>query len=115
KAAGADATGMRTRAVKDGNRNYVLNGEKWFSSSASVADIAVVMALTDPEAPRHQRHSTFIVELPNPAYDIKRNIPTMAEHSRLGELMGATHSEVEIKDLVVPEENLLGGEGRGFA
>ena len=49
KAAGADATGMQTTAVKDGNENYVLNGEKWFSSSASVADMALVMAKTDPE------------------------------------------------------------------
>ena len=40
KAAGADATGMQTTAVKDGNENYILNGEKWFSSSASVADMA---------------------------------------------------------------------------
>ncbi|MET0274485.1 MAG: acyl-CoA dehydrogenase family protein, partial [Phenylobacterium sp.] len=46
KAAGADATGMRTTAVKDGNENYVLNGEKWFSSAASAADLAVVMART---------------------------------------------------------------------
>ena len=44
KAAGADATGMQTTAVKDGNENYILNGEKWFSSSASVADMALVMA-----------------------------------------------------------------------
>src|SRR5215831_2896177 len=43
KAAGADATGMQTSAVKDGNENYILNGEKWFSSSASVADLALVM------------------------------------------------------------------------
>ena len=78
KAAGADATGMQTRAVKDGNENYVLNGEKWFSSAASVADMALVMAKTDPDAPRHQRYSTFIVELPNPGYNIKRNIKTMA-------------------------------------
>jgi acyl-CoA dehydrogenase len=78
KAAGADATGMQTRAVKDGNENYILNGEKWFSSAASVADMALVMAMTDPDAPRHQRYSTFIVELPNPGYKIKRDIPTMA-------------------------------------
>ena len=44
KAAGADATGMQTTAVKDGNENYILNGEKWFSSSASVADMALVIA-----------------------------------------------------------------------
>ena len=78
KAAGADATGMQTPAVKDGNENYILNGEKWFSSSASVADMALVMAKTDPNAPRHKQYSTFIVELPNPGYKIKRNIKNMA-------------------------------------
>ena len=114
KAAGADATGMQTRAVKDGNENYVLNGEKWFSSAASVADLAVVMAMTDPDAPRHQRYSTFIVELPNPGYNIKRDIKTMAIEGPLSHILGGGHSEVEIKDLVVPAENLLGGEGQGF-
>jgi acyl-CoA dehydrogenase len=114
KAAGADATGMQTRAVKDGNENYILNGEKWFSSAAKAADIAVVMAMTDPEAPRHQRYSTFIVELPNPGYIIKRDIGTMAVHGPLSEIMGGGHSEVDIKDLVIPAENLLGGEGQGF-
>ncbi len=114
KAAGADATGMQTRAVKDGNENYVLNGEKWFSSAASAADIAVVMAMTDPDAPRHQRYSTFIVDLPNPGYVIKRDIETMAVHGPLSSVMGGGHSEIEIKDLVVPAENLLGGEGQGF-
>jgi acyl-CoA dehydrogenase len=114
KAAGADATGMQTRAVKDGNENYILNGEKWFSSAASVADIALVMAMTDPDAPRHQRYSTFIVELPNPGYHIVRDIETMAVHGPLTEILGGGHSEVEIKDLVIPAENLLGGEGNGF-
>ena len=114
KAAGADATGMQTRAVKDGNENYVINGEKWFSSAASVADIALVMAKTDPDAPRHQRFSTFIVELPNPGYRIVRDIKTMAAETPLSHIMGGGHAEVEIKDLVVPAENLLGGEGNGF-
>lgn len=115
KAAGADATGMQTRAEKDGKGNYVLNGEKWYSSSANVADIAVVMAKTNPEAPRHQQFSTFIVELPNPGYRIIRNIPTMAIHKDYQEAMGAAHCEIAIEDLIVPEENLLGGEGQGFA
>ncbi|HZZ69791.1 MAG TPA: acyl-CoA dehydrogenase family protein, partial [Phenylobacterium sp.] len=114
KASGADATGMRTSAVKDGNENYILNGEKWFSSAASAADLALVMARTDPDAPRHQQFSTFIVELPNPGYRIKRDIPTMGVHGPLAEVMGGGHAEIEIKDLVVPAENLLGGEGRGF-
>ncbi len=114
KAAGADATGMRTTAVKDGNENYILNGEKWFSSAASVADIALVMARTDPDAPRHQQFSTFIVELPNPGYRIVRDIETMAAEGPLSHILGGGHSEVEIKDLVIPAENLLGGEGNGF-
>ena len=114
KASGADATGMQTRAEKKGNETYVLNGEKWFSSAASAADLALVMAMTDPEAPRHQRYSTFIVELPNPGYKIKRDIQTMAAEGPLSHIMGGGHAEIEIKDLEVPAENLLGGEGRGF-
>ncbi len=113
KAAGADATGMQTRAVRDGD-NWILNGEKWFSSAASVADIAVVMAKTNPDAPRHQQFSTFIVELPNPGYRIVRDIPTMAIEGPLSHVLGGGHSEIEIKDLVVPNDNLLGGEGQGF-
>src|SRR5215468_4660940 len=107
KAAGADATGMRTTAVKDGNSNYILNGEKWFSSAASAADIAVVMARTDPDAPRHQQFSTFIVELPDPGYKIKRDIPTMAAEGPLSHILGGGHAEIEIKDLEVPAQNLL--------
>ncbi len=114
KASGADATGMRTMAVKDGNENYVLNGEKWFSSAASAADLALVMARTDTEGPRHQQFSTFIVELPTPGYRIKRDIQTMAAESPLSHIMGGGHAEIEIKDLVVPAENIVGGEGRGF-
>jgi acyl-CoA dehydrogenase len=114
KAAGADATGMQTRAEKKGNESYLLNGEKWFSSAASAADIALVMAKTDPDAPRHRQFSTFLVELPNPGYRIKRDIPTMAAEGPLSHIMGGGHSEIEIKDLEVPAENLLGGEGNGF-
>ena len=114
KAAGADATGMQTKAEKKGNSAYVLNGEKWFSSAASVADIALVMAKTNPDAPRHQQFSTFLVELPNPGYKIKRNIKTMAAEGPLSHVLGGGHAEIEIKDLEVPAENLLGGEGNGF-
>jgi len=114
KAAGADATGMQTRAEKKGNDAYILNGEKWFSSAASVADVALVMAKTDPNAPRHKQFSTFLVELPNPGYKIKRNIPTMALEGPLSHILGGGHAEIEIKDLEVPAENLLGGEGNGF-
>jgi acyl-CoA dehydrogenase len=115
KASGADATGMQTSAVKDGNENYILNGEKWFSSSASVADIAFVMAKTDPSAPRHKQFSTFLVELPNPGYKIKRNIKNMAIEGPHYDKLAGGHSEIEIKDLKVSAQDLLGGEGNGFA
>ena len=114
KASGADATGMQTRAERKGNDAYVLNGEKWFSSAASVADIALVMAKTDPSAPRHKQFSTFLVELPNPGYKIKRDIPTMAMEGPLSHILGGGHAEVEINNLEIPAENLLGGEGNGF-
>src|SRR5262252_10047242 len=114
KAAGADATGMQTSAVKDGNENYILNGEKWFSSSASVANLALVMAKTDRNAPRHRQYSTFIVELPNPGYRIKRNIKNMAIEGPHYDKVAGGHSEIEIRDLKVPADNLVGGEGNGF-
>src|SRR5258707_12583350 len=114
KAAGADATGMQTTAVKDGNENYILNGEKWFSSSASVADMALGMAKTDPNAPRHKQYSTFIVELPNPRYNIKRNIKNMAIEGPHYDQLSRGPSEIEIRGFKVPADNLLGGEGNGF-
>jgi acyl-CoA dehydrogenase len=81
RAAGADATGMQTRAVRQGDQ-WVLNGEKWFASSASISQLALVMAKTDPDAPRHRQFSTFLVELPDPGYQIIRNIPVMGEGLR---------------------------------
>ena len=113
KAAGADATGMQTTAVLDGDE-WVLNGEKWFSSSASVADIALVMAKTDPDAPRHEQYSTFLVELPNSGYEILRNIETMQPHTDLGLKLGGSHSEIKIENLRLPRENILGSCGQGF-
>ena len=112
RAAGSDATGMQTAAVRDGD-NWILNGEKWFSSMASISDMVVIVAKTNPEAPRHQQFSQFIVELPNPGYQILRNIATPTSGLRDEETYGG-HAEVRIKDLVVPHENLLGGEGNGF-
>ncbi len=116
RAAGADATGIRTTAVRAGD-HWVLNGEKWFSSGASISQLALVMARTDADAPRHAQFTTFLVELPNPGYEIVRNIPVMGEEAERryhGEVtMG--HAEVRIRDLVVPDANVLGGVGQGFS
>ena len=116
RAAGSDATGMRTTAVRDGE-DWVLNGEKWFSSSASTSDYALVMARTDPDAPRHRQFSTFLVELPDPGYQIIRDVPTLheaVERRYPGESTGG-HAEVRIRDLRVPQCNVIGEVGGGFA
>jgi acyl-CoA dehydrogenase len=116
RAAGADATGMQTPAVLEGDE-WVLNGEKWFASSASISQLALVMAKTDPDAPRHRQFSTFLVELPNPGYRIVRDIPVMGEHDHKrykDEVVGG-HAEVRIENLRVPARNLLGGRGQGFS
>jgi len=116
RAAGSDATGMRTTAVRDGD-HWVLNGEKWFASSAGISQLALVMARTDPDAARHEQFTTFLVELPDPGYQIVRNIPVMGEHAtaRFEDEVTGGHAEVRITDLVVPDENVLGGVGQGFA
>ena len=116
RAAGSDATGMRTRAVRDGD-SWVLNGEKWFASGASGADLALVMALTDPDAPRHRRYTTLLVELPSSGFRILRDIPTLGEQvtPRYNGESVIGHAEVRIENLRVPYENVLGGLGGGFA
>ncbi len=116
RAAGADATGMQTTAVRDGD-NWILNGEKWFSSGASRASLALVMAKTDPDAPRHRQFSTFLVELPDPGYRIVRDIPVLSEglEPRFENETVMGHAEVAIENLVVPHENVLGGVGEGFS
>jgi acyl-CoA dehydrogenase len=91
----------------------VINGHKWFSSNASIADFLIVMAVTDPEARPHQRASMLIVPTETPGVNILRDVPTM-EHpqERFGRLGG--HAEIRYEDVRVPAGNLLGGEGEGF-
>ena len=109
--AGSNPTWMSTTAVRDGDQ-YVLNGHKWFTTAAEGAAFAVVMAVTNPEAEsRHARASQIIVPLDTPGFHIERNISVM------GEAHGGwnSHAEVWFEDVRVPQENLIGEEGKGFA
>jgi acyl-CoA dehydrogenase len=110
--AGSDPTQLRTRAVREGEE-WVINGRKWFSSNASIADFLIVMALTDPDARPHQRASMLIVPADTPGVNILRDVPTM-EHPQesFGKLGG--HAEIVYEDVRVPADALLGGEGEGF-
>ncbi|HMD52812.1 MAG TPA: acyl-CoA dehydrogenase family protein [Solirubrobacteraceae bacterium] len=110
--AGSDPTQLQTRAVRDGE-GYVINGRKWFSSNASIADFLIVMAVTDPDARPHQRATMLIVPTDAPGVEILRDVPTM-EHPQeeFGKLGG--HAEIVYEDVRVPVACRLGAEGEGF-
>ncbi len=103
--AGSDASGTRTTAVRDGNE-WVLNGSKTFTTNGSVADIAVCMASTEPEAGAHGI-SAFLVERGTPGFRSGR------KERKMGHRASDT-SEMVFEDCRVPAANLLGAEGDGF-
>jgi acyl-CoA dehydrogenase len=109
---GSDPTQLAARAVRDGD-GYVISGHKWFTSNGSIADFLIVMAVTDPDAPPHQRASMFIVPVGTPGVEIVRDVGTM-EHpeSRFGVLGG--HTDIVYRDVRVGRDALLGEEGEGF-
>ncbi|MFC4949842.1 acyl-CoA dehydrogenase family protein [Pseudonocardia sp. GCM10023141] len=110
--ASSDATNIGTRIVRDGS-DYVINGRKWWITGAMnpEAAIFIVMGKTDPEAARHQQQSMILVPRDAPGVNIKRGMRVLGydDHSHGG------HAEIEFTDVRVPVENLIGGEGDGFA
>lgn len=106
---GSNPTMMGTTAVKDGD-DYIINGQKWFTSSADGADVAIVMAITDPDAPIYQRASMILVPTDTPGFNLVRNVSVMG-HAGAGH---ASHGEVIYQSCRVPQTNLLGPEGSGF-
>ncbi|MGH2900263.1 MAG: acyl-CoA dehydrogenase family protein, partial [Solirubrobacteraceae bacterium] len=113
--AGSDPTTLQTTATLDPQTSeWVIDGHKWFSTNASVADFLIVMAVTDPGARPHERASMLIVPAGTPGVRILRDVPTM-EHSgeHLGRLGG--HAEILYENVRVPRDSLLGARGAGFA
>ncbi len=108
--AGSNPTWLLTTAEKDGDE-YVINGQKWYTSSADGAAFTIVMAETNPEAEsRHMRASMIIVPLDAPGFNLVRNISIMGH---VGEGY-PSHAEVAYQNCRVPQKNILGGEGMGF-
>ncbi|MHA1961793.1 MAG: acyl-CoA dehydrogenase family protein [Candidatus Thorarchaeota archaeon] len=103
---GSDVAGIRTRVKKDGS-HYILNGSKFWITNASHADYFTVFASLDP-AKRHKALCAFIVDADTPG------LRTGPPVEKMGHRASST-SAVIFKDVKVPEENLLGEEGRGFA
>src|SRR5262245_60411618 len=106
---GSNPTMLSCRAVRDGD-HYVIDGHKWFTSSAEGAAFAIVMAVTDPDASPHMRASMIIVPTDAPGFDLVRNIKIMGDAGS----GWASHAEIWYRGVRVPVTNLLGAEGSGF-
>ena len=106
--AGSDPAQFTCRAWKDGGE-WVIDGEKWFSSNLRYAEFAIVMAVTDPDVPVYQGTSMFLVPTSTPGVNIIRNVGLGAEKEGEG-----SHAYVRYDHVRVPAENLLGGEGQAF-
>lgn len=105
--AGSDLAGIRTTAVKKGDY-YILNGEKTFITNGIHADLIVVVCKTDPKAqPPHKGISLLVVERDTPGFSRGRKLEKVGLRSQ-------DTAELIFEDAVVPAENLLGEEGKGF-
>lgn len=107
--AGSNPTRLGTTAERNGD-SWVINGHKWFTSSADGAAFAVVMAVTNPDAVPHRRASMILVPTDTPGFERVRNISIMGEPSD----HWGSHAEVRYTDVRVPLGNLIGDEGMGF-
>jgi acyl-CoA dehydrogenase len=107
--AGSDPQEFTCRAWRDGDQ-YVIDGEKWFSSNLRYAAFAIVMAVTDPDVPVYQGTSMFLVPTDTPGIEIIRNVGLAGEAPGEG-----SHAYVRYDNVRVPVDNLLGGEGQAFA
>jgi acyl-CoA dehydrogenase len=110
--ASSDATNIATRIERDGD-TYVINGRKWWSSGAMDprCEILIVMGKTDPGADRHRQQSMILVPRETPGVDIKRGMHVFG----YSDGTHGGHAEVVFTDVRVPAENLIAGEGEGFA
>jgi acyl-CoA dehydrogenase len=106
--AGADPKEFKCRARKDGDQ-WVIEGEKYFSSHADLAEFLIVMAITNPDVPVHQGASMFLVPRDTPGLRFLRMAGLAGEP--LGE---GHHPHLRYDGVRIPAENLLGGEGQAF-
>ena len=102
---GADPKVFTTSAVQDGDE-WVINGEKWFSSFASMASFIIVMAVTDPDAPPYERHSMFVVPGRHPGINVLRDVGL--GYQPLG---GGREGYVRYENVRVPADHMLGPRG----
>ncbi|HEY5111424.1 MAG TPA: acyl-CoA dehydrogenase family protein [Acidimicrobiales bacterium] len=110
--AGSDPRLLKTQATKDGDQ-YVINGRKWYTTNGSVADILIVMAVTNPDVHPYQGSSMFVVPVDTPGLTIVRDVGAM-DHPDVVYGRFGNHAEILYEDVRVPADHLIGPEGSGF-
>lgn len=105
---GADPTTFRCRAERDGDE-WVINGEKFFSSNLTTASFIIVMCVTNPDVSPYQGMSMILVPSDTPGINVLQDIGHPGEPFGQG-----MHAHVRYENVRVPYENLLGGEGKAF-
>ncbi len=102
--AGSDVAGLATRAVRDGD-DWVVNGQKVWTTVAHLAKWGMLVARTDPEVPKHDGLSYFVVDMGSPGVEVRPLYQITAE---------AEFNEVFFNDVRIPHANMLGKEGQGW-
>jgi alkylation response protein AidB-like acyl-CoA dehydrogenase len=102
--AGSDLAGLSTRAVRDGDQ-WIVNGQKVWTSSARQSDWAILLARTDPDQPKHRGITFFLVDMRTPGIDVRP----------LRQINGGYHfNEVFLTDVAIPAENVVGDVNDGW-
>ncbi|MBI2761559.1 MAG: acyl-CoA dehydrogenase [Chloroflexi bacterium] len=102
--AGSDLANLQTRAVRDGD-DYVVNGQKIWTTQAQNAKWMFLLARTDPEVPKHKGISFFLVDMKTPGITVRPILNMVDRHE---------FNEVFFEDVRIPAKNLVGGENRGW-
>ena len=102
--AGSDVAGLSTRAVRDGDE-WVVNGQKVWTTVAHLSKWGMLVARTDPDVPKHDGLSYFVVDMESPGVDVRPLYQITGE---------AEFNEVFFNDVRIPAENMLGKEGQGW-
>ena len=102
--AGSDLAAIQTRAVRDGD-DYVVNGQKIWTSGAHHSQYMILLARTDPDAPKHRGISYFVLDMKAPGIQIQPLINILGDHS---------FNQVFFENVRVPRENMIGEENRGW-